>query len=186
MRVAVVRDEEGDLALTRALDAAGLIPVPCPVHDEHPPADVRRLLHVARTLESFDWLIAASGRAVRAITRARGAALPTGLRTAAVGQQTAHALTLAGAYPLPVTAERGGAEPLLETLLTLRDWSRQRVACPTTPGGRTTLADGLARAGASVTAFDAYELRPRGVVAIGETTASTDFTAAAEALRAHA
>src|SRR5262245_22665854 len=107
-RVAVTRDEPADGPLSRALAAAGLVPRPCPVLIAAPAADPQALARAAATLEQYAWVIVASTRSVRALTAARTAAWPPGVRTAAVGRQTARALTEAGATPSPLVADGDG------------------------------------------------------------------------------
>src|SRR4029453_961580 len=91
-RVAVTRDEPADGPLGRALRAESLTPVMCRVVEEQPAADQAAIAQVAADLESYEWAIFASRRAVQAISVARGRAWPAGLKTAAVGASTASAL----------------------------------------------------------------------------------------------
>ena len=105
-RVAIVRDGD-NAALIRELTDRGFVAAPCPVMREEPPADPARLRAAALALETFDWLVVASTRAVRALVRARPSAWPLRLRTAAVGHSTAAALVAAGASRPPVVGHHG-------------------------------------------------------------------------------
>jgi uroporphyrinogen-III synthase len=89
LRVAVTRDDKGEDSVSAAVEKAGFIAVSVPVLIEGPAPDAQKLTEVARALESFDWIICASQRAVRAITHARGGQWPKQPRTAAVGPVTA-------------------------------------------------------------------------------------------------
>jgi uroporphyrinogen-III synthase len=139
---------------------------------EQPPADPAPLDAAARDLEAYDWVVVASARAVRAITRARGAAWPPEIRTAAVGRATADALVEAGVTRPTLVAPTPGAEALV-TLLSDVDWVDRRVLVPTTPGGGRLLADHLRAAWALVDEVEAYVMAPREPHAI-----AADWTAA--------
>ncbi len=161
-KVAVTRDEPPNGPLHTALRNAGFAPVSCVVMDEHPPADAAVLTQAAALLHEYDWVICSSARAVRALARKREqlAPWPRGVRTAAVGSQTAHTLVGAGAEPKPVVGAGDGAEALWDVLRS-RDWKGQRVLLPTVPGGRRVLGQALREAGADVVEIDAYRMLPR-------------------------
>ncbi len=159
-RVAVTRDEDSSGPLSEALRIEGFVSELCPVFVERPVADRSRLIDAAGQLESFDWAIFASVRAVRALVQARQAPWPAQLRTAAVGARTAAALTEAGAREV-IVAPEAGAEPLWKALINADDWRQRRVLVPQVKGGRTELVDGLHAAGAQVTAIEAYAMEPR-------------------------
>lgn len=167
-RVAITRDEDREGPLASALIAAGLTPCPCAVFVEAPPDDPAVLTATAHDLDRFDWVIVASARAVAALSRARGRPWPAHLRTAAVGEATARALVAAGVSVPPAVGEGDGAEALWATLACLMAWGGVRVLVPTTPGGRTELADRLSAAGALVTSVDAYRMVARPTAAIVE------------------
>jgi len=171
-RVAVTRDEPAGGPLSAALRAASLVPVSCPVVDERPAADPEPLRAAAATLESFDWAIFSSRRAVHALARARGRAWPATLNTAAVGANTAKALQEAGATS-PLIADEAGADALWQ-ILKDRDWKGVRVLLPVVADGRRTVIDGLNAAGAIVTVVEAYRMTPRPALDIAR-----DWTAAA-------
>ena len=158
--MAVTRDEPVDGSLSTALRAHGLTPVACPVLVEGPPADPAALQDAALTLEQYDWVVVASARSVRAISRARGGPWPPQIRTAAVGGATAAALAEAGVTHPTLVAPSEGADALL-TLLEDVDWVDRRVLVPTTTGGRRLLAEHLRAAWAIVDEVEAYAMRPR-------------------------
>ena len=168
-RVAVTRDEPADGLLSAALRAASLEVVSCQVMQEFPPTDPSGLDAAARALQSFNWAIFASRRAVDAVRRARRehGAWPTGLHTAAVGSSTASALIDAGANPPPIVADEAGADALWSELRT-RDWHGVRVLLPVVVGGRQTIIDGLRGAGGDVTVVEAYRMVPRAARVIAE------------------
>ena len=159
-RVAVTRDEAADGPLGAALRAVDLEAVYCQVMQELPPRDTNPLRTAAQNLDSYDWAIVASRRAVAAIAGARKAPWPKGLRTAAVGASTAIALTTAGADPPPVVADESGADALWAALQH-QDWRGVRVLLPVVAGGRQTIIDGLGQAGARVAVVEAYRMEPR-------------------------
>jgi len=165
-RVAITRQEAEAGPLSEALRRHGLMPVPCPVLIEVPPVDAGPLERAAMDLAAFDWVVCASARAVRALRQARTAPWPTGVRAAAVGEATAQALDALGATPPPVVGPEAGADALWETLRDLDAWTGRRVLVLTTPGGRTTLIDGLRAAGAAVEPVAAYAMAPRAAADI--------------------
>jgi uroporphyrinogen-III synthase len=129
---------------------------------EAPAADQERLRVAADRLASYDWVVVASVRSVSVLRDIRQDAWPARVRTAAVGRATARALTEAGAVS-PVVARTAGADALWAVLEPLDTWQDRRVLLLTTPGGRTTLIDGLSAAGACVEAVEAYRMIPRDV-----------------------
>lgn len=161
----MTRDEPADGPLARALRAHGCEPCACPVLDAGPPVDAAPLVEAARLLERYDVVVAASARAVQAVTAARGRPWPRGTVTAAVGPATARALQEAGVAHPPIVAPGDGAEPLWD-VLAARPWRGRTVLVLTTPGGRTLLADRLREAGARVHAVEAYRMTPRPAEAI--------------------
>ena len=148
--VAVTRDESPDGALHEALRSVGALPGSCVVMEAHPPADPLPLKRAAADLASYAWMICASARAVDAVLRARSGPWPSGLRTAAVGEVTARALSDAGADPRPVTAPEPGAEALARRLLDLDAWPGRRVLIPRAADGRRDLVESLSAKGARV------------------------------------
>ena len=146
--------------MSAALEAAGFVAVPVPVLSEGPAPDPSQLQRIARDLESFDWIICASVRAVRAISAARGSQWPSQARTAAVGAVTARAMREAGARD-PIVAEKFTAEALLERLVRLEEWRNRNVLITTVAGGRRELIEGLRARGANVTELEPYAMTPR-------------------------
>lgn len=161
-RVAVTRDDNVDDSILQLVEHAGFIPVFCPVLIEGPAPDTTALAALSRDLESFDWVICASARAVRAISRVRGGRWPKEPRTAAVGAMTAAAMRDAGAGD-PVVPATFTATALWETLRPLDGWSGRRVLVTTVAGGRRELVDGLRSAGAVVSEVEAYSMVPRSL-----------------------
>lgn len=159
--MAVTRQEASAGPLSEALRRHGLLPVPCPVMIEVPPADPGPMSRAATHLDTFDWVMCASARAVRALELARSAPWPAGVRSAAVGKATARALEALGATPPPAVGPEAGADALWSTLEHLDTWAGHRVLVLTTPGGRTTLVDALRAAGATVEVVEAYAMAPR-------------------------
>jgi uroporphyrinogen-III synthase len=99
-------------------------------------------------------------RSVRALVKARHAAWPPNVRTAAVGPVTAQALIKAGAID-PLVADVFNANALWQFLRSVDAWHQRRVVVATVAGGRRDLIDGLCRAGAEVTEVEAYAMIPR-------------------------
>ena len=176
LRVAVTRDEAADGPLSAALTRHGLTAVACPVIFEVEAPDPEPLARAAAALERYDWLVAASARAVLALMRARGGArLPAGLRTAAVGERTAAALVAHGAVA-PLVAPHAGAWTLIESLRAADAWPGRRALLPRALDGATDLAEALRRFGAEVDEVAAYRTieRPRDEIAAAFRTAAPD------------
>jgi len=163
-RVAVTHDDI-DGSVHAALENAGFVPVSCPVLQQGPAPDPRRLEIEARRLETYDWVICSSVRSVRALSEARRSQWPPHTRTAAVGSVTAAAMTAAGASQ-PIVADTFTAAALWEKLKALDAWRDRTVLVATVAGGRRDLIDGLMRAGAKVTELEAYRMLPRDASAI--------------------
>ena len=177
LRVAVTRDESADGPLAEALRRRGMEPVSCAVVAEATPIDPAALALAARELESYDWLVVASTRAVTALIEARGGmALPAGLRSAAVGAKSAAALAEHGAVA-PLTAEVAGAAALIEALRDADAWSGRRVLLPRAAEGGTELGDALRRLGAEVTDVAAYRTVARPSAEIVSEWAAADADA---------
>lgn len=161
-RVAVTRDEDANGPWHLALEEAGFEPVSMPIIVEGPPPDQARLADAANHLDSYDWVICASARSVRALSDAGVSRWPAGLRTAAVGVVTAAAMRSAGA-DRPIYAEAAGARALWDRLRNEEAWTGKRVLIATVPGGRRELIDGLRAEGASVDAIDCYSMQVRAI-----------------------
>lgn len=156
----MTRDEPDNGALSAALRECGFDPVRCVVIEEDRPQEIAALKAAAESLDQFDWVICSSARAVHALVAARSAPWPRGVRTAAVGSQTAKALAAAGANPTPLVAETDGADALW-ALLSRQTWKGRHVLLPAVPGGRRVLSQALREAGAIVEEIDAYRMLPR-------------------------
>ena len=163
--MAVTRDDTGDRSLLDALEAAGFVPVPCPVLVEGPAPDAVALSTIARNLEAFDWIICSSTRAVTALTRARGSRWPSQPRTAAVGAVTAAAMRDAGARQ-PAVGHAFTARSLWATLASIDAWPGKRVLITTVNGGRRDVINGMREAGAQVTELECYTMVPRAAADI--------------------
>lgn len=187
-RVAVTRDEPADGALNEALRRAGLEPVSCAVVREAPAPEPERLAHAARELETYDWLVVASARAVAALSAARsGEPFPVRLRTAAVGARTAAELVAHGAVA-PLLAPREGAEPLLAVLREADDWAQRRVLLPRALEGGHELGIALRTLGARVDEVVAYRTveRPADEIRRAWSAASAHAVVVASPSAAHA
>lgn len=159
-RVAVTRDDEVDAALHRSIRDAGFEAVVCPVMVEGAAPEPERLAAIARSLETYDWIMCSSVRSVRAISAARGSAWPGTVNTAAVGAVTASVMREAGARD-PIVGETFNANSLWQALQPRDAWPSRRVLVATVPGGRRDLIDGLRTAGATLEEVEAYSMRPR-------------------------
>lgn len=133
--VAVTHDDI-DGSVHAALESAGFLPVSCPVLQQGPAPDPKRLELEARRLESYDWVIGSSVRSVRTLAEARGSQWPPRTRMLA-------------------------AAPAWEKLKALDAWRDKKVLVATVAGGRRDLIDGLLAAGAKVTELETYLMLPR-------------------------
>jgi len=188
LRVAVTRDESLDGPLSEALRRRGLDPVSCAVTAEGPAPDPDTLRRAAREVGSYDWLVAASARAVAVLQAARGgASLPAALRTAAVGVRTAAALEAAGAVA-PLLAPLAGAAELLRALERIGGWAGTRVLVPRAESGGRELPEGLRRLGAAVDEVVAYRTleRESGEILAAWNAAAPDAVVVASASAARA
>lgn len=159
-RVAVTRDEPEDGALSQALCRYGFIARHCPVFAAQAPRDQAPLLEAAAALEAFDFVVFSSARAVHAITRARSTPWPAGLRTAAVGLQTAGAIARMGVTTPAIVGDRDGAAALW-AVLAADHWQGRRVLLPAAAEGLSLIANHLRAAGAIVEEIVAYRMVPR-------------------------
>ena len=171
-RVAVTRDDKVETSLGAALESAGFMAVSVPVLTEGPAPDPNQLAAIARDLESFDWIVCASVRAVRAIHMARGSKWPSQPRTAAVGPVTAAAIRDAGGSQ-PMVASVFTARALWESLKPIIEWHNQRVLVTTVDDGTRDLIDGLRSANARVT-----ELQPYSMIKRPESEIRADWSSA--------
>ena len=161
LRVAVTRDEGLDGPLSEALRRRGLEPVTCTVVSEAEAPDLEPLAVAARGLEGYQWLVAASQRAVAALCEARARKpLPPSLRTAAVGAKTAARLVACGAVS-PLMGVGPGAAPLIEALRDADRWPGLRVLIPRALEGGRDLGWSLRGWGARVDEVVAYQTLER-------------------------
>lgn len=166
LRVAVTREESSEGALSKALWSRGLEPVSCAVLTEADSPEPEALARAASTLESYDWLVVASQRAVTALMEARaGRPIPPGLRTAAVGAKTAAQLEVCGAAS-PLMPPVAGAAALIQALRAADLWPGRRVLLPHALEGGRELGQALRCWGAQVDEVVAYCTveRPAGEV----------------------
>jgi uroporphyrinogen-III synthase len=161
LRVAVTRDEGLDGPLTEALRRRGLDPVTCTVVSEAPPPEPEPLARAAQDLETYQWLVVASQRAVSALLEARGGKrLPASLRTAAVGAKSAARLAACGADS-PLIAPGAGAAALIAALRGADLWPGRRVLIPRALEGGRELGQSLRHWGACVDEVVAYRTLER-------------------------
>jgi len=188
LRVAITRDEAADGPLAAALRLRGMEPVSCAVVAERAAPDPDALRRAAHQLVAYDWLVAASARAVAALMEARAREpLPPGLRTAAVGPGTAAALEAHGASA-PLVPAVAGAAGLIEALRSADFWPRRRALLPRALMGGRELGEALRRFGASVDEVVAYCTveRPPDEVASAWSAAAPDAVVVASPSAARA
>ncbi len=176
-RVAVTRGAGGDDALSARLRALGAEVLECPAIAIGPPADPAPLEEALRELPRFDWAVFAS---VNAVERTVAALDALGLkrvgledlRLACVGPATAARLAALVREPDLLPSDQTGAG--LAAALA-RHVSGRAVLLPRAAEGRPELLDGLAAAGAQVTAPVAYRtvaVAPEALVPLGEALAA--------------
>jgi uroporphyrinogen-III synthase len=154
--VVVTRDEGPDGPLTTLLRSRGLTVYRWPTIRVAPPEDPAPLESALADLDAFDWAVFTSPRAVAAVLdRADIAVLPSGIRTAAVGEATAGALERAG-WPVTLVPRTQTGEALVAALLDAGMGAGTRVLFPASAIARDTVPDGLAEAGVVVVQVEAY------------------------------
>jgi uroporphyrinogen-III synthase/uroporphyrinogen III methyltransferase/synthase len=169
--VAVTRAARpGEDPLTAALIRLGAEVLEAPATTIGPPSSWVALDAALRRLEDFDWLAFASATAVdAAVQRCRflgvdPAALGR-LRLAAVGPATAGRVSALLRTPDLVPVEARGEAMAAALVSALRSPPQgrgqgRRVLVPRAAGGRPELLDGLAVAGAEISAPEAYRTLP--------------------------
>jgi uroporphyrinogen-III synthase/uroporphyrinogen III methyltransferase/synthase len=171
-RVAVTRGKQGEDALSRRLRELGAQVLELPAIAIVPPADLGPLDAALRRLGEFQWVAFASANAVeQTLARMTALRVPphalSALQLAAVGPATAERLAQAVRAPDLVPEESRGVALAAALAPRVRG---KRVLVPRAEEGRPELVDGLAAAGADVTAPAAYRtaavppetLRPLG------------------------
>lgn len=157
MRVVVTRAEHQAEGLVSAFESAGFQVELLPLLEVVPPADPRPLERAASELALYEWIVFTSANAVEAFLPLAGGALPSRLHVAAVGPATAEALRAWEVEP-HLTAAKADAEGLLAELAPRVD-RRRRVLLPQAADARSTLQEGLLKAGADPVAVVAYDKR---------------------------
>ncbi|HEX3551636.1 MAG TPA: uroporphyrinogen-III synthase [Thermoanaerobaculia bacterium] len=157
LRVVVTRAEHQADGLVAAFAGAGATVELLPLLEVVPPADPRPLERAATELALYDWLVFTSANAVEAFLPLTGGALPTRVRVAVVGPATAAALRSFEVEP-HLEARKADAEGLVADLAP-HVARRRRVLLPQASDARSTLAEGLAAAGAEAVAIVAYDKR---------------------------
>ncbi len=173
-RVAVTRGKQGEDALSRRLRELGAEVLDLPTIAIAPPADTGPLDDALRRLGEFEWAVFASASAVeQTLSRMAALGIPppalSALNLAAVGPATAERRAAALRPPDLVPGESRGSALAGALAPHVRG---RRVLVPRAEEGRPELPDGLAAAGAQVTAPAAYRtvpvspeaLRPLGVL----------------------
>ncbi len=160
--VVVTRGKGGDDALSARLRDLGADVRELASIVFAPPADPGPLDAALRELSRFDWAVFASATAVErtlerlaALGLAPAALAPLSL--AAVGPATAEALARAVREPDLVPAESKGEAMAAALAPRVRG---RRILLPRPAEGRPELLEGLAAAGADVTAVEAYRTLP--------------------------
>jgi uroporphyrinogen-III synthase len=160
--VVVTRAAGGPDALVGRLRELGATVRELPAIAFEPPADPRPLDTALRSLERFDWVVFASATAVdRVLARMAALGIPaaalSGRSLAAVGPATAE--RIASALRAPDLLPPDATGQALARALAPRVRGR-RVLVPRPAEGRVEIVDGLAAAGAEVTAVEAYRTVP--------------------------
>jgi len=160
-RVAVTRGRGGEDGLTTRLKDLGAEVMDVPAIAVAAPESWDELDRALAELEQFDWIAFASATAVDA-TLSRIVSLghpppPVGTRLAAVGKATAQRLQERLRAPDLVPEHATGAALAEAMAPSMRG---RRVLVPRAAEGRTELLDGLAAAGADVTAVPCYRTVP--------------------------
>lgn len=158
--VVVTRAEGADGPVSTRLRARGARPLLRPAVSFSFASHTSDLAQATWELESYDWLVLTSSRAVRALDaiRAFAAPRPESLRVAVVGPGTAAELGTHG-WEADVVPESGGAAVMAKQLVPHLG-EGARVLFPASAAAGSDLTDALASAGADVTRVDAYAPAP--------------------------
>lgn len=154
-RVLVTRPGERGLRLALLLDQWGAEAILVPTIEFAPPLDPRPLRAATTHLETYDWAVFTSPRAVEAVRdslRSASVDWPQDVRCAAVGPGTRTVLEAAGA-----TVSAQPQEPRASAVVgALGDIRGLRILLPRSDLAHDELADGLRSAGARVDDVEAY------------------------------
>jgi uroporphyrinogen III methyltransferase / synthase len=156
--VVVTRDEDGTGVLGEALASRGARVLVWRTVRSVGVGDPGPLEEAVLRLHDFDWLVLTSPRAVDALA-GRIAALPAGLRVAAVGPATAMAARSRG-WAVDVVPEVHKADALVPAMAAAGVGAGSRVLFPASEIARDTLETGLAGLGAAVLRVTAYRTIP--------------------------
>jgi len=176
-RIVVTRAREQASELAGTLSALGAEVLEVPTIRIAEPADGGAALRAAASgLDSYDWVVLTSARAVeRLLAEVRDARAFGGVRLAAVGPATAAALAERGLVADLVPDEAVG-EALVEVFPT----GTGRVLVPAAAGARDVVPDGLAAKGWTVDSVEAYrterETPPPDLVARAARADAVTFT----------
>ena len=162
-RVLVTRTRQQASALSLLLAERGAVPVELPVISVEPLDSAETLERALADIAGYRWLVFTSANGVtlffqRLAARRLDARALGGVRLAVIGPGTARALQDHGLCA-DFMPESYVAEALAEGLAPLVS-TGDRVLLPRAEGGRTTLVEGLRRAGASVDEALLYRAAP--------------------------
>jgi hydroxymethylbilane synthase len=165
LRIMITRADRQAAALSQALVANGADAIACPVISiEAIPVDPQSL----KDLASYDWLVLTSANGVDRLVevlRQAGRELPTHIKVAAIGPQTAARIRAMGIEPALVP-QRFIAEDLAAALAAVMA-RNARILLVRAAGARDVLPDQLRAHGARVDVLETYravpppDLRPR-------------------------
>ncbi|MCB9894359.1 MAG: uroporphyrinogen-III synthase [Planctomycetes bacterium] len=153
LRIAVTREEPGEMA--ELLQAEAAVVIHCPLIRIVPPAQSADLDARLNSIRDYDWLVFTSSNAVR-MTIARGMPL-VGPKVACVGESTANIAREAG-LQVKLVPERQHVKGLIEAFAALPD--RGRVLYPRSEIAAPTLKEGLKALGYAVDDPVAYRNEP--------------------------
>lgn len=156
--VVVTREEGSDGPLSSRLSGLGAQVFHWPCTQTREPDDTGPLEEALSKLESYDWIIFSSGRAVEAVTR-RVERPFIGPRIAAVGKATAKVLQSSG-WSADFVPESFSGSALVEAFAK-NDWAvNVKVLFPASSIAHETITNGLRGLGANLDRVTAYETVP--------------------------